>query len=170
VIRRSLALLLSLVCLAALASCKSSNSNDDPKTVDGIPAYATTNDTKGAQNFVRYWIDTLNKATVTGDTKKLKTLQKATCTVCTDFANKLDTIYGKGGHVETNGFKVNRLVNDSSIPKPGVGVSAALTATPQTVVASKGATPQHLKGGDLRLRLIMVREKDHWVMDRIDPG
>ena len=45
-----------------------------------------------------------------------------------------------------------------------------LTATPQKVYKSKGATPRSLKGGELRLRLIMVREKAHWLMDRIDIG
>jgi hypothetical protein len=29
---------------------------------------------------------------------------------------------------------------------------------------------RELKGGELRLRLIMVRVKNHWVMDRIDIG
>ena len=43
-------------------------------------------------------------------------------------------------------------------------------STPQKVYATKDAKPRELKGGDLRLRLIMVRVKDHWVMDRIDIG
>jgi hypothetical protein len=168
VIRRATALLVSLACCFALAACNGNKS--DPKTVDGIPAYAAANTPQGAQGFARYWITTLNKATVDGKTAKLRSLQKKSCTTCTDFANQLDTMYSKGGHVETKGFKVKKILNDSGIPKPGAGVSVVLTATPQTVVASKGATPKHLKGGDLRLRLIMVREKSHWVMDRIDIG
>ena len=49
-------------------------------------------------------------------------------------------------------------------------MSVVLTATPQKVYKSEGAAPRSLKGGDLRLRLIMVREKSHWVMDRVDIG
>jgi hypothetical protein len=162
---------LSLVCLLALASCNGDKGDGgDGGSGVGIPAYATQNNAKGAQGFARYWIDTLNKATTTGDTKKLKKLQKASCQTCTDFAKRLDTIYAAGGHVETQGFTVKQLVDDASVPKPGAGVSATLTATPQTVVEKKGAKPRHLKGGDLRLRLIMVRQDDHWVMDRIDVG
>ena len=167
-IRRATVLLVSLLCCFALASCNGNNS--DAKSVDGIPAYATANTPAGAQGFARYWITTLNKATVDGKTKKLRTLQKKSCTTCTDFANQLDTIYAKGGHVDTKGFKVKKILNDSSVPKPGAGVSVVLTATPQTVVASQGAKPRHIKGGDLRLRLIMVRVSNHWVMDRIDIG
>ncbi len=167
-IRRLLVLCVSLLCCLALSSC--GGGDEDPKTVDGFPAYVTTNNEKGAQNFARYWIDTLNDATTSGDTKKLRTLQKDSCTTCTDFAKQLDDIYAKGGHVETDGFKVKKAVNEAGVPKPGAGVSMVLTATPQKVYATKDAKPRELKGGDLRLRLIMVRVKDHWTMDRIDIG
>jgi hypothetical protein len=162
----------SLACVLALSSCNSDSGGSDttPKTVDGIPAYATTNDAQGAQGFARYWIDTLNQATTSGDTKKLKTLQKANCSICADFAKQLDTIYAAGGHVDTQGFKIKKILNDSGVPKPGAGVSVVMNATPQKVQKSKGAPVQSIKGGDLRLRPIMVREKAHWVMDRIDVG
>jgi hypothetical protein len=157
------------VCCLALSSCNGGD-DKDAQTVDGFPAYITTNDEKGAQSFSRYWIDTLNKATTSGDTKKLKTLQKSSCQTCTDFAKQLDDIYAKGGHVETDGFKVKKIVNEAGVPAPGAGVSVTLTATPQKVYATKDAKVRELKGGELRLRLIMVRVKSHWVMDRIDIG
>ena len=168
-IRRLLVLFVSLLCCLALSSCKS-NDSSDASTVDGFPAYITGNNEKGAQNFARYWIDTLNEATTSGDTKKLKTLQKPSCATCADFTKQLDDIYGAGGHVETDGFKVKKMVNEAGVPAPGAGVSVNLIATPQKVYKTKGATPRSLEGGELRLRLIMVREKDHWLMDRIDIG
>ena len=167
-IRRVLLLCLSLVCVLAMSACKGNSS--DPKTVDGLPAYVTTNDEKGAQNFARYWISTLNKATVTGKTAKFKSLNKPSCSTCTDFAKQLDSIYAAGGRVETDGFQVKKIVNEANIPAPGAGVSVVLKSTPQKVIKSKGAAPRSLKGGDLRLRLILVRVKNHWVMDRIDIG
>lgn len=169
-IRRLLVLLVSLTCSLALSSCNDSGGERTTRAKDGIPLYATTNDARGAQNFARYWIDTLNRATTSGDTKKLKTLQKPTCATCTDFAKQLDDIYAAGGRVETHGFKVKKIVNESGIPKPGAGVSVLLTATPQKVYKTKDAAVRSLKGGDLRLRLIMVRADAHWVMDRIDVG
>jgi hypothetical protein len=173
VIRRVLAVALPVVCCLALTSCGDDEGGSGSKgggSVDGIPAYATTDDAKGAQNFARYWIDTLNEATVSGDTDKLKTLQKGSCSTCSDFARQLDAIYGKGGHVDTRGFTVKKLVTDSSVPDPGAGVSVVLTAAPQTVVLSKGAAPKKYPGGDSRYRMVMLREDDHWVMDRIDVG
>jgi Family of unknown function (DUF6318) len=169
VIRRLLLLLVSLTCALALTSC---GNGDDAKASSGpdIPAYAKTNDDRGAQKFAQYWIETLNEATTSGDTKKLKTLQKKSCTTCVDFARQLDTIYGAGGHVETQGFQVKSLVKDAAVPEPGAGVSASLQSTPQTVYRTKNAKPREYKGAQLRLRLIMVRVDDHWLMDRIDIG
>jgi hypothetical protein len=168
VIRRLLVLCVTLVCCLALTSC----GGDDEAKADnlGIPAYARTNDEKGAQGFARYWVDTLNKATTSGDTKQLRKISQKSCTTCTDFADQLDKIYADGGHVETDGFEVKKMANEANIPPPGAGVSVILTATPQTVVASEGAKPRELKGGDVRFRFIMLREGEHWEMDRMDVG
>ena len=168
-IRRLLLPCVALVCALVLSSC-GGGGDSSPSTVDGLPAYVTVNNEKGAQSFARYWIDTLNKATTSGDTAKFKQLNKDSCTTCGDFATQLDNIYGAGGHVETDGFKIKKIVNEAGVPAPGAGVSVVLTATPQKVVAKKGAAARELKGGDLRLRLIMVRVQKHWVMDRIDVG
>lgn len=172
-IRRLLVLSVSLVCCLLLSSCSGGNAggtSGDGQTVDGFPAYVTTNDEKGAQSFARFWIDTLNEATTSGDTTKLKSIQKPSCTTCADFAKQLDDIYGAGGHVETDGFSVKKILNEAGVPAPGAGVSVTLTATPQKVYKAKGAPPRSLKGGEVRLRLIMVRVKSHWEMDRIDVG
>jgi hypothetical protein len=168
VIRRLLLPCVALVCALVLSSC--GGGDDSPATVDGFPAYVTANNEKGAQSFARYWVDTLNKATTSGDTAKFKKLNKDSCSTCADFAKQLDDIYGAGGRVETDGFKIKRVLNEAGVPAPGAGVSLVLTATPQKVYAKKGATARELKGGDLRLRLIMVRVQEHWVMDRIDIG
>ena len=168
-IRRLLLSCVALVCALVLSSC-GGGGDASPSTVDGFPAYVTANNEKGAQSFARYWIDTLNEATTSGDTAKFKKLNKDSCTTCGDFATQLDNIYGAGGHVETDGFKIKKIVNEAGVPAPGAGVSVVLTATPQKVVAKKGAAARELKGGDLRLRLIMVRVQKHWVMDRIDIG
>jgi hypothetical protein len=169
VIRRLLLVLVSLTCGLVLASC---GGGDDAKASSGpdIPAYAKTNDERGAQKFAQYWIDTLNAATVSGDTKKLKSLQKKSCVVCTDFAKRLDAIYGAGGHVSSKGFQVKSLISEAGIPSPGAGVSAALRSSEETVYERKGAKPVKHQPGDLRLRLIMVRSGDHWLMDRVDVG
>ena len=170
-IRRLLVLSVSLLCCLALSACKDSGgASKDAQTVDGFPAYVTTNDEQGAQNFARYWIDTFNKATTSGDTKPLVKLNKASCTTCADFVKTIDGIYAKGGHVETKGLTVKKILNEAGVPAPGAGVSVVLKAAPQTVTPSKGAKPKTYKESEVRFRLILIRVKDHWLMDRIDIG
>ena len=135
VIRRLLLLLVSAVCCLSLAACggggdaKASSKSSGPD----IPAYAKTNDERGAQKFAQYWIDTLNAATVSGDTKKLRSLQKKSCDLCTKFANRLDSIYGAGGHVESKGFTVKSVISEAGIPAPGAAVSAKIRTSAETV-------------------------------------
>ncbi|QWZ09217.1 hypothetical protein KRR39_05340 [Nocardioides panacis] len=143
-IRRLLLPCVALVCALVLSSC--GGGNDSPATVDGFPAYVTANNEKGAQSFARYWIDTLNEATNSGDTAKFKKLNKDSCTTCGDFAKQLDDIYGAGGRVETDGFKIKKIVNEAGVPAPGAGVSVVLTATPQKVYAKRGGDRPRAQG------------------------
>ena len=166
---RLIVLCLSLVCCLALTACSDDGDGAESDNL-GIPAYARSNDEKGTQGFARYWIDTLNEATTSGDTKQLKRISQPSCEVCTDFAKRLDDIYANGGRVETEGFQVKQIANEANVEPPGAGVSVILTATPQTVVESKGAKPRKIEGGDVRFRLIMLRQGEHWEMDRIDIG
>ena len=84
---------------------------------------------------------TLNQATTSGKTKKFKSLNKDSCDTCADFAKQLDDIYGAGGHVETDGFKVKKMPTRPGSRSRAPGVSVVLTATPQKVYKSKGARP-----------------------------
>jgi hypothetical protein len=168
--KRLLVLVLTVLLGLPLSSCGGDDTPAAPKDSSGIPAYARSYDEKGAQNFARYWIDTFNEATTTGDTKKLKSLNKASCTTCADFAKTIDDVYAQGGRIETKGLKVKNLVSEANIPKPGAGVSVTLSATPQKVFPTKDAKPKVYKQTDVRLRLILVRVQQHWVMNRIDPA
>ena len=107
-----------------LSSCAVAAEDATPTTVDGFPAYVTANDEQGAQSFARYWIDTLNKATTSGDTTKFKKLNKASCTTCADFAKQLDGIYAAGGHVETEGFKIKKILNEAGRARARAPASA----------------------------------------------
>jgi Family of unknown function (DUF6318) len=172
VIRRLALLFVALTCCLALASCGGGGGDDEnaAKSKDGVPPYARTNDEKGAQNFARFWIDTFNEATTSGETKELRSLNKPSCETCADFAETIDDIYAAGGHIETDGMRVKKILNEANIPAPGAGVSVVLTASPQKVYRTKTAKPQVFKQSDVRLRLILVRVDDHWEMDRIDPA
>ncbi len=161
-------------CLA-LSAC--SGSSDTPSAAAPspvkvgavtIPAGASGTDRAGQEQFARFWVDTVNKASDTGKTAPMKALAAPTCSVCADFAKHLESIYSSGGKVTTDGWKVTSVVPIANTPKNSPGVQLNLKVAPQVVVASKGAKPKTYKGGDVSWRFILVRKGDHWLVQRID--
>lgn len=169
-IRRLAALSAVVACLFAASACSSDSSKDSTPAASNVPSYANNPGDQGAEQFVSYWIDTLNKATVTGKTDKFKSLGFKSCTRCTDFASQLDTIYADGGHVDTAGWSIDKIVPESGLPQGQTGISVKLKVAPQTVVKKKGAAPEKLKGGDLRIRLLLMRPENVWRVASLDIG
>jgi hypothetical protein len=172
VIRRSATLLLTLVCLFALASCGADGGDRGAGsgTTDGIPAYALGDTPASAQKFVGYWVDTLNEATTSGDTAQLRKLSTDACKLCTDFIQRLDTIYADGGHVETEGFSLKSTTMEGGFTADHAGMIAVLDSAPQTVVEEKDAQESEHAGGPLRFRFVLDRANDHWVVTDLIPS
>src|SRR5512139_1381268 len=99
VIRRTAALSATLLlALTGLSAC----SGDDADTVaEARPSYANQSGEPGAEKFAGYWVDQVNKATSTGETKGLKSLGLVGCDLCSDFPKQVDQIYAAGGRVES---------------------------------------------------------------------
>ncbi len=160
-IRRLAALCAAVACCLAVTSCSSS---DKPS----VPPYASSNDQHGAEQFASYWIDTLNKATVSGKTDQLKALSSPACTRCSDFASQLDKIYANGGHVETTGWQVQKVVPEVGLPKGTTAMKMAVKVAPQKVFETKGSKPQAHPGGEMSLRVVLTRDGDHWLVKSLD--
>ena len=157
----------AVACLFAVSSCGDDASKSSPGA-SAVPSYASGNNQHGAEQFASYWVDTLNKATVSGKTGQLKTLGLKSCTRCTDFAHQLDTIYAAGGRVETAGWKVQTVLPESGLPQDVTGLSVKVQVSPQSVVKQKGASAEEHKGGALVVRMILTRTDDHWVVKSLD--
>ena len=125
-------------CLFTVASCSDSGSPE--AGASSVPSYAAGQDQHSAKQFASYWVDTLNKATVTGKTATLKSISLDSCVTCLDFAKQLDSIYGAGGHVETTGWDVQTVVPEKEL-QDEAGMSVKVQVAPQTVVSEKGARP-----------------------------
>lgn len=164
-IRRLLVVCVALACSVSLAAC---NHKNVPVAIPSASAPLTGVELSKAENVATGWITTLNAATVSGDTSVLKKLGTANCAVCTDFAHQLDVIYSAGGHVTTKGWTVESILPEAggTTARPIFQVKA--NASPQTVVARKGAKPAPHKGGELQLRMILVASGSTWKIERID--
>ena len=110
--RRSLALIALLGCV--LAGC-SDAASDDPTTtptesptsserdviasVPTLPPAARKDTLKGAEAFIRHYIELLNYASDTGDTKPLRSMSSAGCNGCYDYVDLYERIYSHGGYL-----------------------------------------------------------------------
>lgn len=169
VIRRLAALCAAAACCFAVASCSSSDKpSADASTGPSVPSYASSNDQHGAQQFAGYWVDALNKATVSGKTAQIKALSAKSCTRCSDFAAQLDKIYANGGHVETSGWDVETMVPERGLPQGTAAMKVQVKVAPQSVYESAKSKPQTIKGGQLTFRLVLGRDGDHWVVKSLD--
>lgn len=169
-IRRFAALCAAAAVCFAVASCSSSSDKPSAQSSNaaGIPSYATSNDDHGAQEFASYWVDTLNKATVSGKTAQLKAISDKGCSRCNDFLQQLNKMYAAGGHVETKGWAVQAMVPETGLPKNVAAVKVAVKVAPQTVYRTAKSQPEKVKGGEMTFRLVMGRQDNHWIVQNID--
>ena len=156
---------LSAVLLLSLAAC----GGDDEPTADEVPAYADNAGEAGAEQFVGYWTDTLNTATASGETEDLKALASPECQACTDFATQLDQIYAGGGHVESGGWEINKIVPEAGATDDEVGLLVTFAVSPQKVFESEDAKPQKFEGGNQGFRFHLVRDEGTWQVQDLTP-
>lgn len=169
VLSRVLAALTAVLLLSLTAACGS----DEPEAAEsdggGSPAYADNAGEAGAEQFVGYWTDTLNAATTSGETGKLKSLAAQQCQACSDFAGQLDQIYTAGGHVESDGWAVDRIVPEAGASDDEVGLLVTYQVSPQTVFVSEDAKPQTFEGGKQGFRFHLVRADGEWQVVDLTP-
>lgn len=74
------------------------------------PAAADRPDRAGAEAFARYWIDELNAAYDTLDTRKLKAISQSTCQTCQNYIASLDRSRREGERYEGGELLVSQSV------------------------------------------------------------
>lgn len=152
------------------AAAPSSHSSSSSPALGGpaLPSQAEGASRDAAQAFVGYWVETLNYATESGDTARLKTLGTKECAACNGFAATLDEIYGKGGHVESGGWALKSAVPIAGQPAKEPAFELVLKVEPQTVFRTKSSQPKKYPGGDQPARMVLTRAGDHWLVERLD--
>lgn len=167
VLSRFLAALTAVLLLSSTAAC--SSDDDASGKTDEAPAYADNEGEAGAEQFIGFWTDTLNQATASGETAQLKSLATDECTACADFAGQLDQIYADGGHVESDGWAVNKVVAEAGATANEVGLLVTFDVSPQKVYLKKDAKPKEFQGGSQGFRFHLVREDGDWAVLDLTP-
>ena len=74
-----------------------------------MPDAAKARTDKGAEAFVRYWLEVVNHAQATGETQVLEAMSESTCAGCRGIAEAVTEAYKGGGHIEGGELMVGRL-------------------------------------------------------------
>jgi hypothetical protein len=129
-----------------------------------LPAAAKGTSVKAAKAFVRYWVDTLNYAVLTGDTVQLRDSSGPFCKSCKSVTESIEAVYGRGGRFEGKGWVVRgiRPVGGTSVRHPTL--QTAIRIHPQTMISKAGAKPQQRKGGNSLMVFTLSAQADSWIV------
>ena len=126
-----------------------------------LPADAEGSSIRSAKAFVGYYIDLLNYAMVTGDTKTFRAAAR-NCEGCDRYADLFDRTYGAGGSATTSGWKVTSSVATDA--DSGTAVLADVSAAPITIQKTEDAEPKTFAADAYELRFELRTRDDSWVV------
>ncbi len=126
-----------------------------------LPAAVEGSSIQSAKAFVGYYIDLLNYAMVTGDTKSFRAAAR-NCEGCDRYADLFDRTYGAGGSATTGGWKVTSSV--ATDVDSGTAVLADVSAAPITIQKTKDAEPKTFAADAYELRFKLRTRDDSWVV------
>jgi len=146
------------------STTKSASPSSTAPTPPVMPAEAKGRSAKSAKAFVRYYVATLNYATATGDSKRLRGLDDGDCRSCAGIEKRIDDVYGPGGRIDSAGWKITSLALVADQPKAPL-VDVGLSLPPQNVTKRAGQKPVKFKGGRLLVTFRLTSTANGWIVN-----
>jgi Family of unknown function (DUF6318) len=132
-----------------------------------LPAHANDDTPTAAQSFARFWLTALDYAYQTGDTKPFRAL--GACKGCTALADSIDTIYGKGGHIEGGRIDVVSSQLVRFVAGKAALVRADYSQTDGTTVFPDGHKESVHKATSLAFLFTLKRAIPTWQVTAVQP-
>lgn len=133
-----------------------------------LPPEARGTSTASAKAFVRHYVALINHATASGDTKGLRSHAAADCSSCTNIADRLDEIYGAGGFIRSNGWRIQSIIPVANQPRTTPALQLAVALSPQRVVEREGGPVRSFEGGRQPMTIFLERLSRSWRVARMD--
>lgn len=130
-----------------------------------LPAAASGRSDAAVKAFVDYWVDTVNYAMTTGDTRPLEA-SSSDCGGCDDYVDLYRGIYSSGGFLKTTGWTPTFKQVDSGAG--GATVLLEVRAAPVRYRIEQGADTQQSDSNVYQLRLQTKRGASGWVVTSLD--
>lgn len=130
-----------------------------------MPEGAKEDSREGANAFVRYYVDLINHAQLTGNTATLARLEEPGCGSCNNGRKFLNGVYSAGGHILEGQIRLKIIDSFRNRALPGWTIDAALVFGPQTVVRPwRSPSNEELNGGRTVATYLVKRTEDRWAM------
>ncbi|WP_341231172.1 DUF6318 family protein [Nocardioides salarius] len=121
----------------------------------------------GAVAFVEHWLEVFNEAETTGETQVLEDLSAPGCETCANFVEITNDIYGAGGFIKSEGWKIQQVGRPTETATETV-VAFNVDQTPQRVRQTAESETLARPGGKLSLSAHLAWRGGKWVMNRLD--
>lgn len=133
-----------------------------------MPAAAKEKTDEGAVAFARHFVAAINYVAKSGDGHALLSLSDSACKSCKSIAQRGESTYAKGGHIEGVGWTILKANVAPRQPRSRVFVDLTIRQAPERVFASASASPQNFKGGDHTFNLVLAGTSDGWQATSLD--
>lgn len=131
------------------------------------PEGAKKNTLGGAEDFVRYYIELLNYASDTGDTRPLKAQSGSSCGGCHDYANLYEQTYRSGGFFEDGDWVPQPQVLKQNF-EGTVRLVVTVDAKPGRYKERRTAPTRAYGSNQYSLTFVLSRSNGRWVVREFD--
>jgi len=169
----------------ALASCSDDDASSDPggptatpsqtataptQTPAGpsIPPEAQGTDEASAKAFVRFYFATLSAAMMSGDSSAIPPLSASSCQSCKSIPGRIDSIYDRGGRLDTEGWRVQSLISDPTPANNRRECLLRVRQSPSTLLDEDGAVVTRTGAKITPMRIRLQIRGEAWVVERLD--
>lgn len=87
----------------------------------------------GAVAFVKHWLTAFNQAAKSGETESLRSLSAEGCGTCANFAALIEELYGSGGRLESDGWRVSEVAVAEGLPASRASVSVRIEQSAERI-------------------------------------
>lgn len=120
----------------------------------------------GAVAFARHWVDVFNQAQASGVTSELRSVSTRRCASCQGYIEQLEDLYGSGGRLESEGWRVLVAAPQGGELTAKVQIVLRIARSPQKILSGDG-TAERFPGGTASFSADLLWQKDGWVLDRL---
>jgi hypothetical protein len=127
-----------------------------------MPKAAKAKTRAGAIAFARHYVQFINHAQATGDTRPLESVEAAGCASCAQSRRAIEQVYASGARVQGGDWSINGTTAIRNPASSGWLLELAISFGPQTVDRPGTSNDQRLKGGRLPVNLQIVWRTGFW--------